>query len=168
GNTSNPYKRGLRVRRLDVFSSLFVIVCLAWTAAAAERRRSGGQDIVVQLLDAGDKPVREQKAVDGTAEFYYLAPGTYYMRAFIDANGNGRWDTGDYLEGRQPEEVYYYNGTVECKAKWDITKEWTLDALPLDRQKPAAITKQKAEAERKIQNRNAQRAQQLGVEPPAR
>ena len=72
-----------------------------------------------------------------------------------------------YLSDTQPEEVYYYNGTVECKAKWDTTKQWNLTAVPLDRQKPAAITKQKADAEKKVQNRNAKRAAEKGIpEPP--
>ena len=85
----------------------------------------------------------------------------------VDRNGNGEWDTGDYLSDTQPEEVYYYNGTVECKAKWDTTKQWNLTAVPLDRQKPAAITKQKADAEKKVQNRNAKRAAEKGIpEPP--
>ncbi len=122
--------------------------------------------ILVQLLDSGDKPVRTQPAENGTAEFYYLSGGTYYMRAVIDRNANGVWDTGDYLTGTQPEEVYYYNGTVEIKPKWDMTRDWNLTATPLDRQKPEAITKQKADREKKVQNRNAQRAADKGIPAP--
>lgn len=166
GKTSEPYKTGLQVKRLDEFGTLFVNVKYDDTTPAAAGKRNGTPRILVQLLDSGDKPRRTEPVVNGTAEFYYLTGGTYYMRAIIDRNGNGQWDTGDYLKDIQPEEVYYYNGTVETKAKWDITKEWNLTLLPLDKQKPAAITKQKAEAEKKIQNRNAKRAADKGIEAP--
>ena len=55
---------------------------------------------------------------------------------------------------------------MEIKPKWDITKEWNLTALPLDRQKPDAIKKQKADKEKRIQNRNAQRAAEKGIPAP--
>ena len=167
GHTSEPYKTGLMVKRPEEFGSLFVNVTYDMPAAAATQKRERKAQVLVQLLDSSDKPVRTQPVVDGTAEFYYLNGATYYMRAIVDRNGNGEWDTGDYLSDTQPEEVYYYNGTVECKAKWDTTKQWNLTAVPLDRQKPAAITKQKADAEKKVQNRNAKRAAEKGIpEPP--
>lgn len=166
GRTSVPYKTGLEVRRLEEFGSLFVNVRYDDNTAAATRKRRVKPMVLVQLLDSGDKPVRTQPAENGTAEFYYLSGGTYYMRAVIDRNANGVWDTGDYLTGTQPEEVYYYNGTVEIKPKWDMTKDWNLTATPLDRQKPEAITKQKADREKKVQNRNAQRAADKGIPAP--
>ncbi len=164
GKTSEPYKTGLQVRKNDEFGSLFVNV--HYDAPTPSTNAEGKQQILVQLLDNGDKPVRTEKVQNGTAEFYYLNAGKYYMRAIVDRNGNGKWDTGNYLTGTQPEEVYYYNIEIEAKAKWDLTKDWNLTATPLDRQKPDAIKKQKAEAEKKIQNRNAQRAADKGIAVP--
>ena len=61
--------------------------------------------------------------------------------------------------------MYYYPSEIECKAKWDVTKQWNLTAQPRYRQKPDALVKQKPEqAKKKLQNRNAQRAKQLGIE----
>ena len=77
---------------------------------------------------------------------------------------NGVWDTGDYDADLQPEDVYYYTREIECKEKWDITQSWNLTATPRYKQKPAAITKQKSENKKKLQNRNAKRAQDLGIE----
>ena len=129
---------------------------------------SGVQDtnIVVQLLDNRDACIRQERAgANGEAVFYYLNPETYYVRAFVDSNGNGIWDTGDYDADRQPEAVYYYSEKIECKAKWDVTKSWNLTAKPRYRQKPAAIIQQKADKERRrLQNRNADRAKELGIE----
>ena len=121
--------------------------------------------VIVELLDKSDKPLKQVKASGGTAEFFYLSPGTYYMRAFIDRNGNGQWDTGDYDKDLQAEEVYYYPKSIECKAKFDVTLPWNLKGTPLTRQKLGEITKQKPDKEQqKLRNRNAERAQQLGIE----
>jgi hypothetical protein len=86
------------------------------------------------------------------------------MRAFVDANGNNQWDTGNYDADYQPEAVYFNPQETECKAKWDITRDWNLTARPLFRQKPEALVKQKPEKERKQRNRNLERAKQLGKE----
>ena len=154
GNVSNPFKQGVKVKGTDEFSLLMVNI--------------SGLDVVdttiiVQLLNS-DAPVREVRVKNGKAKFDYLAPGKYYMRAFVDANGNGIWDTGDYKEDRQAEAVYYYPQEMECKEKWDVTKSWNLTELPRFRQKPAAITKQKPDQEKKLKNRNLERAKQLGKE----
>lgn len=153
GLVSNAYKGGIRVRAMDEYSSL--TVNLSGTPDTA---------IIVQLLNGADGVVKETKATGGSAEFFYVNPGTYYLRAFADSNGNGVWDTGDFGAGRQPERVTYYPKEIECKAKWDVTIGWNMAGLPGNRQKPMAITKQKPEQERKIRNRNADRARDLGIE----
>ena len=153
GVSNGKYKQGIQVGKLEDYGSLFVNV-------------DGVASAYVQLLNGQGEPVMTSPVNDGTAEFYYITPGTYYLRAFIDGNGNGVWDTGDYFADRQPEEVYYYGEAVECKAKWDLTKTWNLTAKPLYRQKPEAITKQKAEAAKTIKQRNAERARSKGIELP--
>ena len=98
-----------------------------------------------------------------TALFKYVKPGTYFLRMIVDANMNGKWDTGEYGSDLQPEQVYYYPKSIACRAKWDIKQTWNPTALPLNRQKPGAITKQKADKEKKTINRNTQRARQMGI-----
>jgi hypothetical protein len=122
------------------------------------------QCIIVQLLNNSDAVVKQVRAEKGVADFFYVNPGTYYLRAFTDRNGNNMWDTGDYHTDRQPEDVYYYPRETECKAKYDITRDWNLTAKKRFEQKPQAITKQKPEQEKKLQNRNAKRAEELGKE----
>lgn len=156
GLKSAPYKTGFRVATLESFASLFVNVSGITTES----------DIIVQMMDKGDKPVRSAVVQNGTAEFYYVLPGVYYLRAIIDRNKNGKWDTGEYFDDIQPEEVYYNPEPIECKAKWDLTREWNLTALPLYRQKPLEITKQRADKEKTIQHRNAQRAAEKGIPEP--
>ena len=154
GLVSKSVKQGIKVSSNDEFGSLIVNV-------------SGQRDsatVIVQLLGSNDNVQKEAKVVDGAAEFFYLKAGKYYLKAFVDNNDNGLWDTGDYYADLQPEDVYYYPKEVECKEKWDITIGWDLNATPVARQKPQAITKQKSEQEKKLRNRNADRAKQLGIE----
>ena len=79
----------------------------------------------------------------GAALFRYVNPGTYYMRLCIDKNDNGVWDTGNYKEKRQPEEVFYYPGNLSLRANWDVDQSWDVYATPLNEQKPYEIIKNK-------------------------
>ena len=153
GLSIKPLTQGLKVKSEEEFCTFLVNL-------------SGIQDtaVIVQLLNGSDAVVKEVKAEKNSAKFLYVTPGKYYLRAFVDRNGNGIWDTGDYDADLQPEDVYYYPEETECKAKWDITRNWNVTARPRFQQKPQAITKQKPEQAKKLQNRNLQRAKDLGKE----
>lgn len=153
GQVSDPLKQGLKVKSLDEYATLLMTL-----------QDMQGKHVIAQLLDASDQVVKEARTDNGLAEFYYLNAGKYYMRLIIDDNGNGKWDTGDFDSGRQPEMVYYYPEVIECRAKWDLTLTWNPTAKPLYRQKPGSITKQKGEKAKSIKHRNADRAKRLGIE----
>lgn len=114
--------------------------------------------LVVEMLNGSDNVERTERANGGKANFFFLKPGTYYMRAYNDRNGNGQWDEGNYSQGLQAEEVYYYPAPLTLRAKWDFEQAWNIHDLPLQRQKPEAITKQKPDKEKSIQKRNEERA----------
>jgi hypothetical protein len=121
--------------------------------------------VVVQLLDKGEKVLKQAKVEsDGTAQFFFVNAGAYYLRAFDDRNDNGVWDTGNYDEDLQAEAMYYNPQEIEAKAKWDITRQWNLTALPRNKQKPAELIKQKSDDKKTVRNRNAERAAQMGIE----
>ena len=154
GHVSESYKQGLKVKSLDEYSTLTMKI-------------SGVSDSLplrVRLLNKSDAVVKEVLAKDGVARFDHVNPDKYYLSAFVDANDNGIWDTGDYDEDRQAESVYYYPREIECKEQWDVTQQWNLTAVPRYKQKPQAITKQKADGAKKLKNRNAERALQLGID----
>lgn len=119
---------------------------------------------IVQLLNSSDGVVRQQPVTDkNTCDFYFLQPGTkYYIRMFHDANNNGKWDTGNYMEHIQPEEVYYYPKVWEMKANFEFEETWNIHAVPLDKQKLDEIKKQKPDETKKIKDRNKERARNLG------
>ena len=154
GHVSESYKQGLKVKSLDEYSTLTMKITGA----------SDSLPLRVRLLNKSDAVVKEVLAKDGVARFDHVNPDKYYLSAFVDANDNGIWDTGDYDEDRQAESVYYYPREIECKEQWDVTQQWNLTAVPRYKQKPQAITKQKADGAKKLKNRNAERALQLGID----
>ncbi len=153
GKVSPPFKQGFKVKSFDDYGTLLLNIPTMTDTT-----------IVVQLLDAGDKIIKEVTTNQGVAEFYYVSPSTYYVRMYIDSNRNGEWDTGLYSANRQPETVCYFPKEIEIRAKWDFTETWNPLATPVIQQKPAAVTKQKPDKDKKIKNQNARRAEQLGIE----
>ena len=145
GKRSAAQKRNIILKSLDTYSTLFVVL------------QGNLTNPYVQLLDGSDKVIKTIKAQNNKADFYFINPGTYYMRLFCDINDNGIWDTGDYDTQLQPEPVYYFPGPLALKAQWEITEEWNPTARPLPKQKPEKITKQKPDKAKTIKSRNAER-----------
>ena len=71
-------------------------------------------------------------------EFNFIEPGEYLFRLLVDENANGKWDTGDFLTGLQPEPIYLYPEPIKVRAMWDAAETWVLGeanqpvALPSD------------------------------------
>ena len=112
GKASPKVKQSIKVSSLDEFSTLIVSL-----------QRMEGKNCLLQLLNESDKPIKEVVAKNNEATFYYVKPGTFYLRLIVDENDNGVWDTGLY-NTRQPEAVYYYTKEIECKAKRDVRITW--------------------------------------------
>jgi uncharacterized protein (DUF2141 family) len=82
---------------------------------------------LIQLLDEKNKIIASRPVFDGTRiDFSYLYPGNYRLKAIRDLNRNGRWDTGIYLEKKQPEKIYFYPDRIELRSNWDIDITWDI------------------------------------------
>lgn len=150
GNGSKAIKQEFRVRDEEEFGSIFVHIT------------SKDSNVVVQIMSKGDKPMRTLRADEkGRADFYYMKPGDYYIRCFIDNNQNDKWDTGNYQEGKQPEEVFYFPKPLTVKAKWDLAQDWNPRLERLDKQKAMEITKQKPDKEKTVKDRNRKRDEEM-------
>ncbi|MDR2921045.1 MAG: Ig-like domain-containing protein [Tannerella sp.] len=97
----------------------------------------------VEILDGNDVPVRKAVVKDKGALFMNLKPGQYYARLVIDTNENGIWDTGNYAEKRQPENVFYSKAVYTINANWRIEEDWNVYEEPITSQKPLEVTKNK-------------------------
>lgn len=80
--------------------------------------------VIVELINERGKTIDWQLAhTDCTLNFQYITPETYSFRFVVDSNRNGKWDTGSYLRGLQPEKVYYLlEGSA--RKKLNIRRNW--------------------------------------------
>lgn len=85
---------------------------------------------IIQLLNKQEKLVSEVLLKsDGKIEFPLLDAGDYRLKVIYDLNGDGKWTTGDFGKGSQPEPVSYYPGEINLKSGWilDIDQDWDIE-----------------------------------------
>lgn len=144
GGVSKMFEQKMTYRTLDDYAVLYLTI------------PHTGNDAVVELV-SGEKVVNKVRTENNKCAFYFINPGKYSLRLFMDKNGNNKWDTGSYEDKLQPEEVYYYPHMLDLRALFEYEQDdWDIKA-PLNTQKPLEITKQKPDKEKKKMNRNATR-----------
>ncbi len=83
--------------------------------------------LIVELIDDKGEKVREIAAKQPqTFEFTNLDPKNYGIRIILDENGNGKWDTGNYLKKIQPEVIKYYPDIIEIRANWEKNETFVI------------------------------------------
>ena len=93
--------------------------------------KSDEASYIVQLLNESGKLLQEKTGVhSGVCRFNYVPAGNVKFRIIEDMNDNGRWDTGNLVERRQPERAEYYMDdknidTFAAKENWEV--ELTID-----------------------------------------
>lgn len=87
------------------------------------------EPVIVHVLD--DKGVvldtlnyQEQMKVE------HLPPGNYSLRLIVDSDNDGKWTAGSLPEGRLPEQVIYFNESIQIKSNWDKEIDWFLNGIP--------------------------------------
>ncbi len=130
GEYTKGLEQTIRIKKSEEYSNLYI---------ETKGVESGA---FVELLNKSDKPVRYATVRNGGAEFVFVQPGTYYARLVIDSDGNRKFTNGEYPI-RQPEKVYYYNNPIELKPNWDVEQTWDVYAIPVEKQKPYEIVKNK-------------------------
>lgn len=133
GLQTKPLKVDFNVRKMEEYGNIVFNIPAVRDSA------------IVELLDGTEKIVLRAPVKSHRAELLNLLPGKYYARLFIDRNGNGKYDTGNYDMHLQPEETVYYPGAINLKKNWDVEQTWDIYATPIDKQKPEAIKKNKSE-----------------------
>lgn len=146
GLHADKFLQKVKFKALDQYSTFTVNVAQPKTT------------YMVEILASADKIVRRSYVgKDGSADFFFMKPGKYYVRMFDDINMNGKWDNGLYEEGLKAEPVYYMNKQFELKANWDHeTEKWDVRSVPIAQQKPDGLKKAKKE-EKKKKSKNAER-----------
>ena len=112
GRTNEPIKVDFHRLKDDEYGNIYITVAPP----------KGMKQVVVQLTDESGKKVIQQQAITHRQEvmFEYLMPAKYKLRAILDADGNGKWSTGNYHWRTLPETVIEYKNPLDLKAGWDI------------------------------------------------
>ena len=111
GRTNEPIKADFHVLKDDEYGNIYITVVPP----------KGMKQVIVQLTNENGK-ILKQEIITKKEEvmFEYLMPAKYKLRAILDADGNGKWSTGNYHWHRLPETVIDYKDALEIKAGWDI------------------------------------------------
>jgi hypothetical protein len=81
---------------------------------------------IVEILDGSSNVERTIEDVStGRYDIFYIPEGEVSIRVTEDMNGNGKWDTGNLIERRQPERVGFYVGgtgsqSIPTRINWEI------------------------------------------------
>lgn len=127
GVTNDSIAYNIRLKALNEYASLMVKL----THYDPQAR--------IQLLNDKDQVLRELPALPEGTKFEYLAASTFFLRMYIDCNGDGKWTTGDWLLHRQPEPVYYYPSKLKLRANWDFEENFDHLAIPQVQSKPKSL-----------------------------
>ena len=85
---------------------------------------------IVELLNSKEEVIRTSKIEKAaTVKFDLVPPAKYMVRVTYDENGNGKWDTGNYLQKIQPEKVKLFTKEIDILANWELDESFNLDSL---------------------------------------
>lgn len=136
---NSKFKSEFKIRSLDEYSSIKLFL------------QPFNKKAMIQVLDSKDEVVATKPASEKGTIIEYLRPGDYFVRMYIDENGNGKWDTGNLSKRLQPEEVFYYPKKLSLMANWEFEETWDYKETPLLKQKPLELIKV---SEKKTQTKN--------------
>ena len=132
GKWNDVFQTQFRIKPEDSYGHLYINIIGNDTLPA-----------FVELLNSKDEPVRKATVKGGGVLFMDLKPEKYYARLVIDANRNDEWDTGNYAERLQPEEVFYCPKVFTVLQNFQHEETWNIRLTPWLKQKPLEITKNK-------------------------
>lgn len=115
--TNDSLQMSFRLKQMSDYGNIFVDLTF----------ENQSHPYIIQLTDPKEVVLREVYAEKpGRVEFKLLSPGKFRLKAIQDSRQNHRWDTGDYLKKRQPENVIYFPAEIQVRANWDVEESWLL------------------------------------------
>lgn len=79
---------------------------------------------ILQFLTEKEIVIDEKFIGESSSIKYdYLTPGNYKVKLIIDRNRNNKWDTGKYIDKKQPEKTIYYPSIINVRKNWDVEIE---------------------------------------------
>jgi len=112
GNTNDTLVYRTSTKKIEDYGNIFLRV-----------QHQSPHPYIIELLK-GDEVFRRYDTLleGGNYSFKLLDAAKYRIRLIEDANQNKKWDTGNYLEKIQPEQVIYYWKEIDVRANWDMNE----------------------------------------------
>ena len=103
--------------------------------------------VIVELTNTkGDVVATEHSESNTKIEFNLLEPALFTLRLIYDDNKNKEWDSGNYLEKRQAEEVVYLSKEIDVRANWDVIQVFDVSIPYIHEPKIKAVKNRKESA----------------------
>lgn len=85
------------------------------------------ENLIIELYKENYEVVQSKKITSSEKVlFEYITPGKYFIRAIVDSNNNGKWDTGNFLKKQQPEPIIYFNKEIQIRSNWDYNDTFVI------------------------------------------
>jgi uncharacterized protein (DUF2141 family) len=112
GNTNDTLVYRTSTKKIEDYGNIFLRV-----------QHQSPHPYIIELLK-GDEVFRryDTPLEGGNYSFKLIDAAKYRVRLIEDANQNKKWDTGNYLEKIQPEQVIYYWKEIDVRANWDMNE----------------------------------------------
>ena len=112
---SDTLKESFSAKRAEDFASLKVSF-----------KDSLSLPFIIELTDKDGKNVLYSQYIEKSSPTYhfpYLKAGNYLLRIVEDKNHNKKWDTGNFLQRKQPEIIRYFAKEIELRANWEVEQD---------------------------------------------
>ena len=77
--------------------------------------------IIIEITNPkGDIIASEYSEGETKINFKLIDPNSIIVRIIYDVNKNKEWDTGNFIEKIQPEEVFINQKSIPVRANWDV------------------------------------------------
>lgn len=106
-----------KTRKLEDYGSLIVIL----------ESKYDCQFIIQLTNEQGDILIERIAKKGDILKFENLSPAKYKLQAIIDANNNGKWDTGSYNLKRQAEKINFFNSVLDIRSNWEVEENWMIN-----------------------------------------
>ncbi|HOW31730.1 MAG TPA: Ig-like domain-containing protein [Bacteroidales bacterium] len=115
GETNDSLTFGFKVRPREEYG-------LVRIRLAGDHRT---ESLIFQLVTEKGLVVAERQNVSGDIVLFdYLLPGKYRVKAIVDKNRNGKWDTGSLLRRMQPEKALMHPKVMDVRGNWELEEPW--------------------------------------------
>jgi uncharacterized protein (DUF2141 family) len=112
GNTNDTLVYRTSTKKIEDYGNIFLRV-----------QHQSPHPYIIELLKGNEVFRRYDTPLEGgNYSFKLLDAAKYRVRLIEDANQNKKWDTGNYLEKIQPEQVIYYWKEIDVRANWDMNE----------------------------------------------